>query len=113
MKVFALSVIVSIALGGCSSATPIAITNNALAPIEDVSISGSGFSQTIGSIAPGRTSTTNVQPTADSGLVLSFRSGSRHIRTEPLGYFEGGGAYKVKVVVARDLTVTVDGGLKY
>ena len=46
-------------------------------------------------------------------MAVAFRSGSRQIRSRPQGYFEGSGPYEVSVVVAPDLSVRVNGDLRY
>jgi hypothetical protein len=113
MKHFWLSVIAVTALSGCLPDTPVTVTNNSASPIESVVIFGSGFSHLFGTIAPGQSVSAGVDLRGESGLGVAFRAGTRQVRTQPQGYLEGGGAYKVRVVIAPDLSVQVTGDLKY
>lgn len=107
------SVVTALVLGGCSPSTPVTISNRATVPLEDLVISGSGFDQRVGTVAPGQTVTVRVMPVGESGLSLAFHSGARPLRTPPQGYFEGGGNYKVSVVIASDLRATVNASFKW
>ena len=113
MKQLSLVLVAVIAVAGCSAGTPVTITNQSAAPIENVVIFGSGFRKPVGSIAAGQSVSVRVQPKGESGLGISFRSGPRLVEGQPQGYFEGGGAYKVSVAVAPDLSTRVRAGLKY
>jgi hypothetical protein len=113
MKQFCLLLLTSIALSGCSPGTPVTITNSSAAPIESVTISGSGFTKQVGRIAPGQTVSVYVQATGESGLGIAFRSGLRRISARPQGYFEGGGPYEVSILVASDLSTKVNSVLGY
>ena len=113
MKVFWFSLLVTAFLAGCSAGTPVTVTNLSGVPINAVEISGSGFSERIGAIGVGQSVFRQVQPRGDTGLAVSFRAGTRLIKVPSQGYFEGGGAYQVRAVVAPDLTVKVSGELKY
>jgi hypothetical protein len=113
MKHCWLPLVTAIALSSCSSGTPVTITNQSAAPVEDVTIFGSGFTTQVGRIASGESVSVRVKPNGESGLGLDFRSGSRQIHVRPQGYFEGGAAYKVSVVIAPDLSARVYGGLRF
>ena len=113
MKLAWLLVSFGCALGACSQSTPVSITNRSGKELQSVAISGSGFESTLGSIAPGTTVTTQVRPSGESGLKLSFRSGKHAISLPAQGYFEGGGNYAVRAVVAQDLSVSVNASLRY
>jgi hypothetical protein len=91
----------------------VSVENRSGATLEQVVLSGSGFEQSLGNIAPGVTATTQVRPKGESGLKLSFRSGDRQVALPPTGYFEGGGQYAVTVVVTPDLEASVDANLRY
>ena len=113
MKLHWLSLLTIAALSGCSTGIPVSITNQSASPIESVTISGSGFTKHVGTIPSGRTESVRVQPIGESGMAVAFSSGSRQIRSRPQGYFEGSGPYEVSVVVAPDLSVRVNGDLRY
>jgi len=101
-----------LALTGCTQATPVSVVNQSSFPLVDVEISGSGFSQSLGSIAPGARATTRVHPRGESSLALSFRAGSQEASLPPQGYFEGGGRYSVTVVVTPELSGVVNSKLR-
>lgn len=113
MKQRWLSVFTLIALAACSAGTPVTITNQSALPLESVVVFGSGFKEPIGRIDPMQSASVRVQPKGETGLGISFRAGARLIEARPEGYFEGGGAYKVNVIVAPDLSTRVSGDLKY
>lgn len=66
----------------------------------------------MGTVGPGATIRAEIRPRGETGLAVSFNSGARRINLPPQGYFEGGGEYAVTVVVAPNLEVTVDAGLR-
>ena len=101
------------ALAGCTQSTPVSLTNRSGAPLENVVIAGSGFKQSIGTIASGATAKVQVNPSGESGLRLSFHSRARKVILPPQGYFEGGGNYTVSAVVEPDLSATVNASLRY
>jgi len=103
----------AIALGGCSNGTPVTVTNRSAAPIENVTISGAGFARKIGTVASGQSVSVSVEPAGESSMGLSFRAGSRMLTIPPQGYFEGGGAYQVSVVIGPDLRASVSSNLKH
>ena len=113
MKLYWLLLVSISALSGCSQSTPVSVTNHSGAPLESVVIAGSGFEQSIGTIASGATAKVQVRPSGESGLKLSFRAGPRAIALPPQGYFEGGGNYIVNAVVEPDLSATVNASLRY
>ena len=100
-------------LAGCTESTPVSLTNRSGAPLENVVIAGSGFEQSVGTIAADATARVEVRPSGESGLKLSFRSGGRAVVLPSQGYFEGGGNYTVNAAVEPDLSATVNAGLRY
>ena len=112
MKHFWLFVSGICVLAGCSPATPLSLTNHSGVALENVVVAGAGFEQAVGTIAAGATTTTHVRPSGESGLKLSFRSGTQTVVLAPQGYFEGGGIYTVRAVVEPDLSATVNVSLR-
>jgi hypothetical protein len=94
-------------LSGCSSAVPVAVSNNSTASIQNVVISGTGFSQAIPIITPGATVTTRVHPRGESGIAVAFSTNSRRIERPQQGYVEGSGNYSATVTINPDLSVSV------
>ena len=99
-------------LGGCSDSTRVSVENRSGLLLQSVVVSGSGFEQSIGDLAPGATVKTEVRPTGESGLGISFRTNDRDIALPPSGYFEGGGQYSVTVAVTPELTASLDSRLR-
>lgn len=99
-------------LVGCSGATPVTVTNHSTAVLEQVVVTGSGFREPLGTIAPGGTGTAEIRPKGESGIAISFRSGAKRVSLPPQGYFEAGGKYVVTVAVAPDLEATVETRLR-
>ena len=75
----------ALALGGCSRApvvTPVVtltLTNPSTATVSNVVVSGPGFSERVGNIAPGAEHKLTVHPSRESGLRLEFDADGRHI----------------------------------
>ena len=108
-----LLLIVTLALlGGCSDSTPVSIENRSGVLIQSVVVSGSGFKRSVGDLPPGAIVKTQVKPSGESGLDISFRANGRDISLPPTGYFEGGGRYAVTVVITPKLTASVDSQLR-
>ncbi len=96
----------------CSRSTTISIENRSSMSLESVVIKGSGFSHAMGRIAPQARETAAVVPTGESGLAISFIANGRRVDLPASGYFEGGGRYRVKVVVTPALAATVEAELR-
>jgi hypothetical protein len=95
----------TIGLTGCSTSPVITITNRSDTVLTNVVVSGSGFSEHIESLAPGRSRAVTVRPRGESGLRVSFDSHGRHVDVDNLAYLEASGGYRVAVNVQSDLTV--------
>ena len=104
--------VVLLGLAACeTTSTSLSVTNRAAVPLEQVTVSGPGFQQSLGAIAPGGTATVEVRPSGESGVGISFIAGDQSVSLPLQGYFEGGGGYAVTVVVSPDLEVAVDAKL--
>jgi len=57
---------------------PISITNQSGRPLQDVTVSGSGFNQRISSIAAGETATLHVYPKGEAGVGIGFDLGVKN-----------------------------------
>lgn len=103
---------VVLAWGGCSRETGLTVTNHSPGVITNMVVSGSGFSERIDSLAAGSERRLIVHPRGESGVRVAFDAGGRYIDTGEQGYFEGGGAYRVAVIIEPDLKVTVSSEIK-
>lgn len=85
-------------LFGCSQGVPIAITNQSGRALQNVTVSGSGFSQHLSSIPAGETATLRVHPKGETGVAIGFERGGKKFSYAESGYFEASG-YKVAITV--------------
>jgi hypothetical protein len=95
------------ALVGCSRGTPITVINQSDVPLEDVVLSGSGFSEQVGPVRPNAELRVIVRPDGESGLLIRFNARGNAVSFGPEGYFEAGGGYVVSVTVSPSLAVSV------
>lgn len=103
---------VVLAWGGCSRETGLTVTNHSSGVIANIIVSGSGFSERIDRLAAGAEHRLAVHPRGESGARVAFDAGGRHIDIGEQGYFEGGGNYRVAVIIEPDLNVTVSSKLE-
>lgn len=108
----AMVLLVAIVMAGCSDDPAITITNSSGQPLDNVVVSGSGFSQSIGAMSPGAQREVAVDPRGESGVRLTFDVGEQHVDSGDQGYFEGSGGYHVAASIQPDLTVSVSSELR-
>jgi hypothetical protein len=106
-RILILFTVVGSALAGCSRGTPVVVINQSDVPLDDVVLSGSGFSEDIGQVRPNTESRALVWPRGESGLLIRFNARGKAISAGPDGYFEAGGGYIVTVTVSPGLAVSV------
>ena len=111
-RALALFIVLSASVG-CSRGTPITVINQSDVPLEDVVLSGSGFSENIGSVGPHAEARVLVRPQGESDVRIDFKARGKPVSFGPDGYFESGGRYVVTVAVAASLTVSVKSELAY
>ncbi len=99
-------------LAGCSPAPVVTIANQAPVGLANVVVSGTGFSRSVGNIAPGAQAVVAVSPRGESGLRIAFDAAGRHIESGDLAYLENNGGYRVAVTVAPDLRVAAHTEIK-
>jgi hypothetical protein len=84
------------------------IINRSTTELTNVVATGSGFTQSIGSVKAGEQRSIAVSPRSESGLQLEFDAKGKRFKSLPQGYFEGGSNAKVTATVSPEFTVTVD-----
>jgi hypothetical protein len=89
------------------------VINQANVALEDVVLSGSGFSQNIGAVRPNAEVRVLVSPQGESDVRIQFKAGGETISFGPNGYFEAGGGYIVAITVSPQLAVSVKSELAY
>lgn len=100
------------ALGGCARQPRLTVLNQSSAPLSNLVVSGSGFSETLGALAPGEKVRIGVSPSGDSALRFEFDAGGKHHSSAPDCYFEGSPLYRVTATIGPDFTVKVDVGIE-
>ncbi|MFO0706616.1 MAG: hypothetical protein U0412_07150 [Nitrospira sp.] len=103
---------VVLAWTGCSSETSVTVANHSSRVASNIVVSGSGFSEHINHLAAGAEYRLSIHPRGESGARVAFDAGDRHIDIGEQGYFEGGGSYRVVVIIEPDLKVTVSSQLR-
>ena len=99
-------------LTSCSRETGLTVANHSSGVVTNISIAGSGFSERIDRLAAGAERRLSIHPRGESGARVAFEAGGRHIDIGEQGYFEGGGSYRVVVIIEPDLHVTVSSELE-
>lgn len=97
---------------GCSRDTDLSVVNRSSIAITNVVIVGSGFSERIERIPAGAERTLTIRPRGESAASVSFDAGVQHVETTEQGYFEGGGDYRVQVIIEPDLKITVSSAIR-
>jgi hypothetical protein len=95
----------TITLTGCTRGANVNVINRSTTELTNVVATGSGFTQSIGSIPAGQQRSISVSPPSESDLKLDFDANGKHFISKPQGYFEG--SAKVTATVSPDFTVTV------
>ena len=96
----------------CSRHPRVTVVNASADPLTDLVLSGSGFSELLGSLAPGEQKTVEVRPSADTGLALNFEAKSTTHTPPADGYFEASGLYRVRATVQPDFSVKVESEIR-
>lgn len=97
-----------LATASCSRNPRVTVVNESSSPLTNLVVSGSGFSEPIGSLAPGEQKTVTVAPKSETGLSLTFEAAGTTHAPPADGYFEASGLYRVKARVKPDFAVKVE-----
>ena len=98
-------------LGGCLSGVDVTIENRTALALGDVTVSGRGFSERVGTIPAGAMQALRVHPRGESGVRVSFSAEGRQYALED-GYIEDDFFYRARVVVDAGFSIRIDTGLK-
>jgi hypothetical protein len=96
---------------GCSRGTQLIVINQSDVPLSDLQVSGSGFSEQVGTIAPHAQIKVFIHSRGESGLQVRFSANGKLVSFGPEGYFEPG--YVVTAIVSPKLSVSVKSELPY
>jgi hypothetical protein len=95
-------------LSGCTRGGNLNVVNLSATELTNVVATGSGFTQSIGSIPAGQQRQVSVNVPGESALKLDFDANGKHFKSDRQSYFEGGYNLKVMAIVAPDFTVKVE-----
>ena len=87
------------------------INNDSGIELRNVVISGSGFSQRVGTLAPAARYAFAPKPRGESGVRVEFDVADQHYDSGEQGYFEGSD-YRVSIRIDRDMKIAVDTSLR-
>lgn len=96
----------------CSRHPRVTVVNASADSLTNLILSGSGFSEPLGSLAPGAQKTVEVRPSADTGLSLTFEAKGTTHATPAECYFEASGLYRVTATVQPDFSVKVESEIR-
>ena len=85
----------------------ITVVNASEGTITDLAISGVGFDEALGALAPGESAAKSVECGAESGLKVSFEAHGFPHSADDLAYIESCGGYRVRLTVQKDYSVAV------
>jgi len=96
------------ALAGCARQPQLTVVNQSSTPLTNLVVSGSGFSASVGTLAPGAQTRFGVNPSGESSLRFEFDASGKHHSVAPDCYFENSPLYRVTATIGPDFTVKVD-----
>lgn len=102
------TLLASLALSGCVSAVSVSIENRSPAQLADVVVSGSGFSEAVGSIAAGGTATVRVRPPGESQVKVSFEVDGQRYSAMSSERIANDGANSVVATVGADFSISIE-----
>jgi uncharacterized protein YggE len=99
-------------LAGCVSGVPVSVTNHSASELRQVTVSGTGFSERIGTIAAGATETVRVRPRAETAVKVAFEVDGERYSAITEGEIENDDVNTVAVTVADDLSISMETQLR-
>jgi hypothetical protein len=94
-------------ISGCTRSPNLNVINRSTAELTNVVATGSGFTQSIGSIPAGEQRSVSVSPRNESSLQVDFDVKGKHFTSGRQGYFESGSNAKLTATVSSDFTVII------
>jgi hypothetical protein len=83
------------------------IVNRSGVELQQLRLEGSGFNEEVGTLPAGGSRWTEVYPTGESGVYVSFIANGQPHKSDYEGYFENSGGYRLIITVDKDFQVTV------
>ena len=94
-------------LVGCSGSPEVELRNDSPQTVSNLVVSGTGFTERIGTVGAGEGRRFVVRPTSESGVRIEFEAGGRTVDSGSQGYVEPRGGYRIRAVIGTDLEVQV------
>jgi protein-disulfide isomerase len=95
-------------LSGCVSSVPVTIANNSQAQLVNVVVSGSGFTESVGSIAAGGKAVAHVRPPGETQVKVAFDVDGQRYSAMTSERIANDGANIVEATVDADFTITLE-----
>ena len=100
-------------LSGCISGIPVTIDNRSAVQLTNVVVSGKGFSESVGSIAPGGKAQVRVRPRVQTAVKVAFEAaGRRYSGSTATDDIENDNMYTVEAVVDPEFSISVSTPLR-
>jgi hypothetical protein len=93
-------------LCGCAKGPEVMIVNGSASTLEQMVLTGSGFSEDLGSSAPGSRRKITVDLRSNSGMRLEFDVAGRHFESNNHWIFQSGKGHLVIFRVEKDFTIS-------
>jgi hypothetical protein len=97
-----------IALSGCINGIPVSVTNHSRATLSNAVVSGSGFSESLGTISPGGTETVRVRPRGQTQVKIAFEVDGQRYSSTTVDYIENDEVHGLRVGVDADFTISIE-----
>jgi len=94
-------------LVGCSGSPEVELRNDSPQTVSNLVVSGTGFTERIGTVRAGEGRRFRVRPTGESGVRIEFEVGGRRVDSGSLGYVEPRVGSRIRAVIGTDLEVRV------
>jgi hypothetical protein len=104
--------VVALSFGGCSRDPVITLKNDSDSELQNIVLSGSGFTESIGTLRPAAVHSFSPRVRGESGIRVQFDAAGQHHDSGEQGYFEASGGYRVSIVVDPQMKVAVDAKLQ-
>jgi hypothetical protein len=99
-------------LGGCVSGVPVSVSNGSSEPLTQVTVSGKGFSESMGRIAPGATETINIRPRTATKVRVAFEAAGQRYAATTEDEIENDTINTVKLIVGADFSLVIETPLR-
>ncbi|MFM7213350.1 MAG: hypothetical protein ACKO3H_00555 [Verrucomicrobiota bacterium] len=94
-------------LVGCSGSPEVELRNDASQTVSNLVVSGTGFTERIGTVRAGEGRRFVVRPTGESGVRIDFEAGGRRVDSGSQGYIEPRGGSRIRAVIGTNLDVRI------